>query len=29
LGTAEPDEIEQQWLIRFLEHRISDRRVIL
>jgi RNA-directed DNA polymerase len=23
------DEISQQWLIRFLEHRIGDRRIIL
>ena len=22
------DEISQQWLIRFLEHRIGDRRII-
>ena len=22
------DEINQQWLIRFLEHRIGDRRII-
>jgi hypothetical protein len=22
------DEIDQEWLIRFLEHRIGDRRII-
>ena len=26
--TASFDEINQQWLIRFLEHRIGDRRII-
>jgi len=26
--TAFFDEINQQWLIRFLEHRIGDRRII-
>ena len=26
--TASFDEISQQWLIRFLEHRIGDRRII-
>ena len=26
--TASFDEIDQQWLIRFLEHRIGDRRII-
>jgi hypothetical protein len=24
----EVDEISQEWLIRFLEHRIGDRRII-
>jgi RNA-directed DNA polymerase len=26
--TASFDEISQEWLIRFLEHRIGDRRII-
>ena len=26
--TTSFDEISQQWLIRFLEHRIGDRRII-
>jgi len=26
--TASFDEINRQWLIRFLEHRIGDRRII-
>jgi retron-type reverse transcriptase len=26
--TASFDEINQEWLIRFLEHRIGDRRII-
>ena len=26
--TASFDEISQEWLIRFLEHRIGDQRII-